>query len=464
VGERGVAIRGLSVATLFWLAVAGLGAAAQELATLTQEEVFTLQQRLRDAGCYTAAINGIVGPELAAAVKACPSQDPILRIETGMHTEAINRIAVDAQCSLAATGSDDKTVRVWSLPTGKLLRTQRLPIGDGNLGKVFAVAVSPDGKRVAAGGWDAIRKTGASQGVYLFDNATGTQVRHIGSFGNVLLHLAFSPDGKRLAVSLGRTQGVRVLDVETGAELMADRDYKDDSYSVAFGPDGSLYAIGYDGFVRRYGPDLQRTAKVETLGGKQPWSIAVHPQGDKIAVGYSRATAVDILDAKSLQRLVAADVNGDLRSVSWSSDGTRLVTGGLFHKLFDGIWRYPVRIWDGDGRQLGADIPLADNTIFSLMPCGDAIAFGAAGPSFGLLRADSTVAVLGKSRIPDMRLKLRDSFTVSTDGLRLRFGLEPSLGRPVVFDLAAGTLIDAPQALADLRAADISSLGRELGR
>jgi WD40 repeat protein len=225
-----------------------------------------------------------------------------------MHTASIKRIAVDAQCSLMATGSHDKTVRLWSLPTGQLLRTQRLPIGDGNLGKIWPVAVSPDGKRVAAGGWDAIRESGPSHGVYLFDSATGTQVRHIGSFGNVLFHLAFSPDGKRLAVALGGTEGVRVLDVETGTELMADRDYKDDSYGIAFGPDGALYAVGFDGFVRRYGLDLKRTAKVETPGGKQPYSVAVHPQGERIAVGYNDTTAVDILDAKTLQRVVAADV------------------------------------------------------------------------------------------------------------------------------------------------------------
>jgi hypothetical protein len=81
-----------------------------------------LQQRLRDAGCLKAALDGKVSPALGAAVKACPDQEPVLRIETGMHTAPIRRIGVDAACRLAATASDDKTVRLWSLPDGKLLR------------------------------------------------------------------------------------------------------------------------------------------------------------------------------------------------------------------------------------------------------------------------------------------------------------------------------------------------------
>jgi WD40 repeat protein len=81
--------------------------------------------------------------------------DPILAIETGMHTAVIRKIGVDGACSLLATGSEDKTVRLWSLPEGRLLRTLRWPIGPGNGGKVYATALSPDGSLVAVGGWDA---------------------------------------------------------------------------------------------------------------------------------------------------------------------------------------------------------------------------------------------------------------------------------------------------------------------
>src|SRR4051812_35198315 len=169
--------------------------------------------------CGSAAAQYATPGKPAAA--GSPDPAPVLRIETGMHTAPISRIDVDAQCRLLATGSTDKTVRLWSMPDGKLLRTQRLPIGPGSEGSAYAVAVSPDGRQVAAG-WTA--STNADDGVYVFDSATGTSMRRLGAFPNVVNHLAFSPDGRRLAVALGRG-GLRVLDVASGRELMSDPDF-----------------------------------------------------------------------------------------------------------------------------------------------------------------------------------------------------------------------------------------------
>ncbi len=78
---------------------------------------------------------------------------PVLAIDPGLHTARINGVDADAEGRWAATGSYDKTVRIWSLADGALLHTIRLPAGPGDVGKAFAVAVSPDGVLVAAAGW-----------------------------------------------------------------------------------------------------------------------------------------------------------------------------------------------------------------------------------------------------------------------------------------------------------------------
>ncbi|MEE8522659.1 MAG: hypothetical protein V3T72_01910, partial [Thermoanaerobaculia bacterium] len=70
----------------------------------------------------------------------------MLRLETGMHTARINRIGVDAREQYLVTGSHDKTVRVWDLEDGELLRVLRPPIGEENEGMMYAVALSPSGE------------------------------------------------------------------------------------------------------------------------------------------------------------------------------------------------------------------------------------------------------------------------------------------------------------------------------
>ena len=81
-----------------------------------------------------------------------------------MHTAPpIWAIGADADCRVLATGAADKTVRLWSMPDGKLKKVVRLPIGEGDAGRVYGTALSPDGRWLAAGGSDAaFEKTRAS--------------------------------------------------------------------------------------------------------------------------------------------------------------------------------------------------------------------------------------------------------------------------------------------------------------
>ena len=164
--------------------------------------------------CLTLLLTLLLGS--AGARAAVPQTDappglfdrPVLVVDPGVHTVFIDRASADEDGRWAVTGSDDKTIRVWSLADGALARTIRLPAGPGNVGKVFAVAISPDGALVAAGGFT--RPDGQPQAVYLFDRATGALVRRIEGLPNAVTHLAFSPDSARLAVLLHAGGGLSV--------------------------------------------------------------------------------------------------------------------------------------------------------------------------------------------------------------------------------------------------------------
>lgn len=119
---------------------------------------------------------------------------PVLRLETGMHTSMVNRIDIDRNQQFLVTGSEDKTVRVWEADTGRLLHVLRVPLGKGYLGRIFCVAISPDGATVAAGGWTGSNQSGG-QSIYIFDHQSG-EIRYvIDGLPNVITHLRFSPDG-----------------------------------------------------------------------------------------------------------------------------------------------------------------------------------------------------------------------------------------------------------------------------
>jgi WD40 repeat protein len=85
---------------------------------------------------------------------------PVLIVDPDMHTAPSLGAAADTSGRLLATGSFDKTVRIWSASDGKLLQTIRMPVGPGHIGAIFAVAMSPDGNIVAAGGYMQVQTRG----------------------------------------------------------------------------------------------------------------------------------------------------------------------------------------------------------------------------------------------------------------------------------------------------------------
>jgi len=399
-------------------------------------------------GWRCQALGALVLFASAAWAQTVVPSEPILRIEAGMHSAVINRVDTDAAGRYAVTASDDKTARVWDIGSGRLLQVLRPPIGVGYEGRLFAVAMSPDGSTVAVGGWTKLGSNGG-HAVYLFDRASGQLQRRLTGLANVINHLTFSPDGRWLAAALGGANGVRVWDWKRSATPQADGVYGKGSFGASWSGDGRLAVSSFDGKLRLYRPGedgrLVKLAEVEAPGGREPFALAFHPDGSRIAVGYNDSTRVDVLDSQRLLSLLAPSTqgvsNGDLGRVAWSRDGRTLAAAGRWARGGP----YHARLWPEGGRGQAQDVPLANSTVMHLasLPAGGWVV-AASDPTWGLLSAQGVWQTLGRPPIADLRDSKRGAFLLAGGGRRLQFGYEPFGKPPHQFDLARRTLSAGP--------------------
>ena len=369
--------------------------------------------------------------------------DPLLRLETGMHTGPIKRIGVDQAGGLLITASDDKTLRLWNPADGSLLRTLRPPIGPGDEGRLYAAALSPDGQWVATGG--STQAGGEGQGsylVYLFDRASGELRHYLVGLPDVVNHLCFSRDGRYLAASLG-SGGIRVWSTADWQAVANDGQYEDASQWCDFGPAGQLVTSSLDGQIRLYDAGFNRIAKRPVPVGKEPFAVAFSPDGSRIAVGLADTPAVALLSGQDLQPLEPPGRkgldNGDLSKVAWSADGQRLFAGGRFQR--EG--KFPVVVWEKGGKGERRFWTGTGNSLADLRPLtGGDLLVGTNDPAW--LRFNSRGEVVQKraSQIPDLRNKLGDHFRLSATGRQVAVGLGYGGEQAVMFDIDAKRLFD----------------------
>jgi uncharacterized caspase-like protein/WD40 repeat protein len=358
---------------------------------------------------------------VAAAGK--PPQAPLIRIETAMHTARISSLSADDSGHYLVTASDDKTLRLWELATGRLLRVLRPPIGQGNEGKMYAAAMSPDGSIVAGAGWSGLEWDGAHS-IYIFDRTSGRMLKRITGLPQSIPHLAFSPDGRVLLATFHGKHGIRFYATADGRLLAEDRDYQAETYGASFDQSGRVVTASYDGVLRLYGRDFRLLEQARVPEGKRPFTVSLTLDGSKIAVGYENSQQVDVFSGKDLRHLFSPATDdatkGYFNVVSWSTDAETLYAGGQYHRGH----MHPIRKWAKQGQGRWTDLPASSNTILRIVPLSTGgIAYGAADPALGVFDGHDTRRLFKGPDTLDYR-DSHDTFLLSPDGTTVQFSYQ----------------------------------------
>jgi len=219
----------------------------------------------------------LAGGDEDAAGRIHDAETGALLVRLEGHTSSVTSVAFSPDGTRAATGSADKSIRLWDAAKGTSVAV--FPAPD----RVNAVAFSPNGGLLLAAYQDG---SGA-----LWDIAKGEAIVRIAGHDGAMLSAVFDPQGKRVATG-GADSMIRLWDAATGAEAAVLPGHAGAVSALAFDRTGSrLLSGGHDKTLRVW--DAATLDQLLRVLAHDNWvtGVAMTADGTRVATCSFDATA-----------------------------------------------------------------------------------------------------------------------------------------------------------------------------
>lgn len=277
------------------------------------------------------------------------------------HTFPVTAVAFSPDGETLISGGDD-TVRLWSLTSGKAIRTLMGHTGNWSESAVTSIAVSPNGKFIASGGTDnTIRIWKLTD--FLKSNRGKIRTLTGHSQGSLLAQgvrtIAFSSDGKILA-SGGGDKLIKLWNTATWQEISTLNGHSDAISALAFSPVEQTLISAANVTIRLWKLDTGEESIF--VAPSAPRSVSFDAKGQLFVSGGLKG-------AFSLWRVNTGEEIGtatwhseEISSVAFSSNGRFFATGS---------YDKTIKLWNATTRELIDIFTGHSESVCSLAFCPD---------------------------------------------------------------------------------------------
>ncbi|MDF5711913.1 MAG: NB-ARC domain-containing protein [Nostoc sp. S4] len=291
------------------------------------------------------------------------------------HSNAVYGIAYSWQQNLLASGHEDQTIKLWDLNLNTLQSLkaglQPFRVLHGHRNRIFSVAFSPNGEFLATGSADRTIK--------LWSPHTGQCLKTLHGHASWVWAIALSPDGNLLA-SASYDHTIKIWDIRSGECWQTLEGHPGSVLAIAFSPDGrTLFSSGYEKIVKCWDIETGNCLYTWEADSNRVWAVAVSPDTQYVATGgddcllrlwdIDTGVCLRTFSGHTSQVLCILFAEDGDRIISSSSDRTikiwNLVTGNCLatlqnhhhwvwslilspdaQTLISGSWDETINLWD----------------------------------------------------------------------------------------------------------------------